>query len=184
VRCRAPSTTPDDHLEVAAELGLAWPSDAKAHPVDGFSEVQLTPATREDYAATVGKLDAAITLHLDTFRHLGLAGGQANPDAGGKTRAMATVGPRPSTAPSWSATATPNGPSASLPDRRSAGHPVRHLRRGVPGRRQMLKDRAWASTSGSPDERCSATCAALVSTKIGMTHRTDQAGLVVGSDVA
>src|SRR6266540_3120975 len=62
------------YLELAGELGLEWPTDAKAHPVNGFSEVQLTQQTREGYADTIGDLDAAITLHLDTFRRLGLAG--------------------------------------------------------------------------------------------------------------
>ncbi len=74
------------YLDLAAELGLAWPTGAKAHPVNGFSEVQLTQQAREGYAATIGDLDAAITLHLDTFRRLGLAGeGQpgTRPDDGG-----------------------------------------------------------------------------------------------------
>jgi hypothetical protein len=62
------------YLELAGELGLDWPADAKAHPVNGFSEVQLTQRTRQVYATTIGDLDAAITLHLDTFRRLGLAG--------------------------------------------------------------------------------------------------------------
>jgi len=62
------------YLELAGELGLEWPVDAKAHPVNGFSEVQLTQQTREVYADTIAELDAAITLHLDTFRRLGLAG--------------------------------------------------------------------------------------------------------------
>src|SRR6266511_1246630 len=67
------------YVELAAELGLEWPTDTKAHPVNGFSEVQLTQPVREAYAATIGDLDAAITLHLDTFRRLGLAG-QGQPD--------------------------------------------------------------------------------------------------------
>jgi hypothetical protein len=72
------------YLELAAELGLHWPVDAKAHPVNGFSEVQLSPRTREGYAETIGELDEAIMLHLDTFRRLGLAGGQPEPGAGGQ----------------------------------------------------------------------------------------------------
>jgi hypothetical protein len=70
-------------LELAAELSLEWPTDAKGHPVNGFSDVQLTPEAREGYATTIGELDAAITLHLDTFRRLGLSGqGQPDPGAG------------------------------------------------------------------------------------------------------
>jgi hypothetical protein len=70
------------YLELAAELGLEWPTGAKAHPVNGFSEVQLT---RQVYATTIGDLDAAITLHLDTFRRLGLAGqGQPDPRTDGE----------------------------------------------------------------------------------------------------
>jgi hypothetical protein len=71
------------YLELAAELGLEWPAGAKAHPVNGFSEVQLTDQAREGYAHTIVTLDEAITLHLDTFRRLGLAGGDqpgTNPD--------------------------------------------------------------------------------------------------------
>jgi hypothetical protein len=85
-------------VELAAELDLEWPSDAKAHPVSGFSDVQLTEVAASCYADTIAELDAAITLHLDTFRRLRLAGGgQATPgtttpegdgageDQGGKT---------------------------------------------------------------------------------------------------
>ncbi len=73
------------YLELAGELGLEWPTDTRAHPVNGFSEVQLTQPVREAYAATIGDLDAAITLHLDTFRRLGVAGqGQPDPSAEGE----------------------------------------------------------------------------------------------------
>jgi hypothetical protein len=73
------------YLELAAELGLALPAHAKAHPVNGFSEVQLTDQAREGYADTIATLDEAITLHLDTFRRLGLAGtGQADPSTEGE----------------------------------------------------------------------------------------------------
>ncbi len=73
------------YLELAAELGLQWPTDTKIHPVNGFSDVQLTDDTREVYAETISDLDSAITLHLDTFRRLGLAGqGQPDPGAGGQ----------------------------------------------------------------------------------------------------
>ncbi len=84
-------------VELAAELDLEWPADAKAHPVNGFSEVRLTEVAAIFYADTIGELDTAITLHLDTFRRLQPAGGgQADPgttpegegggeDQGGKT---------------------------------------------------------------------------------------------------
>jgi hypothetical protein len=72
-------------LELAAELDLEWPPSAKAHPVNGFSEVQLSEVATIFYADTIAELDAAITLHLDTFRRLGLAGGgQPDPGAGGE----------------------------------------------------------------------------------------------------
>src|SRR6266542_6494819 len=68
------------YLDLAGELGLEWPTDAKPHPVNGFSDVQLTPPARESYATTISDLDSAITLHLDTFRRLGLAvEGQPDP---------------------------------------------------------------------------------------------------------
>ncbi len=67
-------------LELAAELDLEWPPNAKAHPVNGFSEVRLSEVATIFYTDTIAELDAAITLHLDTFRRLGLAGGR--PDAG------------------------------------------------------------------------------------------------------
>src|SRR6266545_8158296 len=63
-------------LELAAELDLEWPADAKAHPVAGFSEVRLSEVAAIFYADTAAELDAAITLHLDTFRRLRLEGGQ------------------------------------------------------------------------------------------------------------
>jgi hypothetical protein len=67
-------------LELAAELDLQWPPDAKAHPVAGFSEVRLSEVAQTFYADTIAELDAAIGLHLDTFRRLRLAGGgQASP---------------------------------------------------------------------------------------------------------
>jgi hypothetical protein len=83
-------------LEVAAELDLEWPADAKAHPVAGFSEVRLSEVALIFYADAIAELDAAITLHLDTFRRLRLGGGQTNgttpqgdgasgEDQGGKT---------------------------------------------------------------------------------------------------
>ncbi len=70
-------------LELAAELDLEWPAGAKAHPVSGFSEVRLSEVATIFYADTIAELDTAIGLHLDTFRRLGLAGGQPDPGAGG-----------------------------------------------------------------------------------------------------
>jgi hypothetical protein len=63
-------------LELATELDLEWPSGAKAHPVSGFSELRLSKVAAIFYADTIAELDAAITLHLDTFRRLRLGGGQ------------------------------------------------------------------------------------------------------------
>ena len=42
----------------------------------GFSEVALTEQTLADYADTLAYLGAAIRLYRDTFRRLGLLGGQ------------------------------------------------------------------------------------------------------------
>src|ERR671911_738933 len=42
----------------------------------GFSDVQLTDQTLADYADTLAYLGAAIRLYRDTFRRLGLLGGQ------------------------------------------------------------------------------------------------------------
>jgi hypothetical protein len=64
---------------LAAELDLEWPAEAKAHPVSGFSEVQLSEVAQIFYADTIAELDTAIGLHLDTFRRLRLGGGQATP---------------------------------------------------------------------------------------------------------
>jgi hypothetical protein len=44
--------------------------------VIGFSEVTLTEQTLADYADTLAYLGAAIRLDRDTFRRLGLLGGQ------------------------------------------------------------------------------------------------------------
>jgi hypothetical protein len=44
--------------------------------VIGFSEVRLTEQTVADYADTLAYLGAAIRLYRDTFRRLGLLGGQ------------------------------------------------------------------------------------------------------------
>jgi hypothetical protein len=63
-------------VALAVELGLAWPQGQRPHPVVGFSEVQLTEPTLADYADTLAHLGAAIRLYRDTFRRLGLLGGQ------------------------------------------------------------------------------------------------------------
>jgi hypothetical protein len=63
-------------VALAGELGLAWPDSQRPHPVIGFSEVQLTEQTVADYADTLAYLGAAIRLYRDTFRRLGLLGGQ------------------------------------------------------------------------------------------------------------
>ncbi|HZD73505.1 MAG TPA: hypothetical protein VE776_06410 [Actinomycetota bacterium] len=60
--------------QLAGELGLAWPVGVRAHPVSGFSEVRLAGPARTAYADTIADLEAAITLHLDTFQRLRLAG--------------------------------------------------------------------------------------------------------------
>jgi hypothetical protein len=44
--------------------------------VIGFSEVQLTEQSVADYADTLAYLGVAIRLYRDTFRRLGLLGGQ------------------------------------------------------------------------------------------------------------
>jgi hypothetical protein len=85
-------------VQLATELGLAWPTGAKAHPVRGFSGVKVTGQARAAYADTIADLEAAIMLHLDTFQRLRLAGsghasagtdpagdGGAAEEAGGKT---------------------------------------------------------------------------------------------------
>jgi hypothetical protein len=65
-----------EFVALAGELGLAWPQGQRPHPVIGFSDVQLTEQTVADYADTLAYLGAAIRLYRDTFRRLGLLGGQ------------------------------------------------------------------------------------------------------------
>jgi hypothetical protein len=67
-----------EFVALAGELGLAWPQGQRPHPVIGFSEVQLTEQTVADYADTLAYLGAAIRLYRDTFRRLGLLGGQGD----------------------------------------------------------------------------------------------------------
>ncbi len=47
-------------VQLAAELGLAWPSGARANPVRGFSEVRVTDPARAAYAGAIADLEAAI----------------------------------------------------------------------------------------------------------------------------
>ena len=65
-----------EFVALAGELGLAWPDGQRPHPVIGFSDVQLTEQTLTDYADILAYLGAAIRLYRDTFRRLGLLGGQ------------------------------------------------------------------------------------------------------------
>ena len=65
-----------EFVALAGEFGLAWPAGQRPHPVIGFSDVQLTEQTLADYADTLAYLGAAIRLYRDTFRRLGLLGGQ------------------------------------------------------------------------------------------------------------
>jgi hypothetical protein len=65
-----------EFVALARELGLAWPDGQRPHPVIGFSEVTLTEPTVADYADTLAYLGAATRLYRDTFRRLGLVGGQ------------------------------------------------------------------------------------------------------------
>jgi hypothetical protein len=65
-----------EFVALAGRLGLAWPQGRRPHPVIGFSEVTLTEQTLADYADTLAYLGAAIRLYRDTFRRLGLLGGQ------------------------------------------------------------------------------------------------------------
>jgi hypothetical protein len=58
-------------LQLAIELDLEWPPDVKAHPINGFSDVQLTEVAPIFYADTIRELDEAIGLHLDAFRRCG-----------------------------------------------------------------------------------------------------------------
>ena len=72
-----------EFVALAGELGLAWPDGQRPHPVIGFSEVTLTEPTLADYADTLAYLGAAIRLYRDTFRRLGLLGGQGKDQEGG-----------------------------------------------------------------------------------------------------
>jgi hypothetical protein len=71
-----------EFVALAGELGLAWPQGQRPHPVIGFSEVTLTEPTLADYADTLAYLGAAIRLYRDTFRRLGLIGGQGKEQEG------------------------------------------------------------------------------------------------------
>src|SRR4029453_9614260 len=73
-----------EFVALAGELGLAWPDGQRPHPVIGFSDVQLTETPVADSAATLAYLDAAIRLYRNTFRRLGLLGGQEKGQGGGE----------------------------------------------------------------------------------------------------
>jgi hypothetical protein len=82
-------------VQLAAELGLAWPSGAKAHPVSGFSDVRVSDPARAAYTDTITDREAAILLHLDTFKRPRLAGtGQAGTDPDGSGGAAEGAGGR------------------------------------------------------------------------------------------
>lgn len=82
-------------VQLAAELGLAWPSGARANPVRGFSEVRVTDPARAAYAGAIADLEAAITLHLDTFQRPRPDGtGRAGTDPAGDNRAAEGAGGR------------------------------------------------------------------------------------------
>jgi hypothetical protein len=65
-----------EFVALAGEFGLASPQGQRPHRVIGFSKVTLTEPTLADYADTLAHLGAAIRLYRDTFRRLGLLGGQ------------------------------------------------------------------------------------------------------------
>jgi hypothetical protein len=73
-----------EFVALAGELGLACPQGQQPHPVIGFSEVQLTEQSLAVYADTLAYLGAAIRLYRDTFRRLGLLGGQGKEHEGGE----------------------------------------------------------------------------------------------------
>jgi hypothetical protein len=72
-----------EFVALAGELGLALPKGQRPHPVIGFSDVQPTEQALADYADTLAYLGAAIRLYRDTFRRLGLLGGQGKEQEGG-----------------------------------------------------------------------------------------------------
>jgi hypothetical protein len=107
-----------EFVALAGELGLAWPDGQRPHPVIGFSEVQLTEQTVADYADTLAYLRTAIRLYRDTFRRLGLLGGQGRDQATLRGRAvrMATGSSRPARPASgsrWPVAASRPGRSGS-----------------------------------------------------------------------
>jgi|RhiMetdeSRZDD1v2_1073273.scaffolds.fasta_scaffold323647_2 threonine/serine exporter ThrE len=65
-----------DLRAMIAPLVTFLPQGQRPHPVIGFSEVQLTEQTLADYTDTLAYLGATIRLYRDTFRRLGLLGGQ------------------------------------------------------------------------------------------------------------
>jgi hypothetical protein len=83
-----------EFVALAGDLGLAWPQGQRPHPVIGFSEVALTEQTVADYADTLAYLGAAIRLYRDTFRRLGLLGGQGNGQDGDGQQPTGKTGER------------------------------------------------------------------------------------------
>jgi hypothetical protein len=80
----ASTTTSASSSPSPAKLDLAWPQGQRPHPVIGFSEVRLTEQTLADYPDTLTYLGAAIRLYRDTFRRLGLLGGQGGSEGQGE----------------------------------------------------------------------------------------------------
>jgi hypothetical protein len=121
-----------EFVALAGQLGLAWPDGQRPHPVIGFSEVQLTEQTLADYADTLAYLGAAIRLYRDTFRRLGLLGGQgkgqqdgdgqdgdghrrpARPASGSRWPAAASRPARSGSGPSSTVSVWACGPGGSL----------------------------------------------------------------------
>jgi hypothetical protein len=65
-----------EFVALAGELGLAWPEGQRPHLVIGFSDVQLTEQALPTTPTPLACLGAAIRLYRNTFRRLGLLGGQ------------------------------------------------------------------------------------------------------------
>jgi|ADGO01.1.fsa_nt_gi SprT-like family. len=62
---------------LAEELGLEYPRES-AHPQVGFSEVVLTPGTREEYAPVIEELDQAIRLCVSLPEYLATEGDEGH----------------------------------------------------------------------------------------------------------
>jgi hypothetical protein len=114
-----------EFVPLAGELGLTWPQGQRPHPVIGFSEVQLTEPTLADYADTLAYLGAAIRLYRDTFRRLGLLGGQGEGQEGQDGDGQQPTGKTGERSRSPAAASRPgrsgSGPSSTPPGRSPAG---------------------------------------------------------------